>query len=278
MSIEEYFHQINPLNDPLIPCIIYDVFSPPNFSFMLHWHEEFEIIHIISGRAKFILGYDSIERGPGNSLIIYPNALHSITFLTKSFHYICIVINKSFCVQNQIRFDDYIYPVTISDDELGAKISAIAMEKKEREKLYKPLIRAKIIDLVIFLIRKYGSPKSSNIANSGESNPKLELVKRAITFIRENFQRQFTIDELCSAVAASKYYLCHLFKNYTDKTIVEYVNIIRCEYAKELLNSGKFNVTQSAKESGFQDNSYFSRTYKRYIGVFPSEEKLKVIM
>jgi AraC-like DNA-binding protein len=277
MSINNYFHQINPLKDPSIPCIIHDVFSPPYSSFMMHWHEEIEILYFISGNAKLIVGYDSIEAGQGDTIVINSNTLHSTTVLSESYQYLCIMINKSFCIQNQIQLDNYVYPISVSDAELGVKISSIARENKERGEFYKPLIRAEIIDLVVFLTRKYGTPRHTNIMNNGETDLKLELVKRAIAYIRENFQNQFTIDELCSAVAVSKYYLCHLFKSITNKTIVEYVNIIRCEHAKEMLNSGKFNVTQSAEESGFQDISYFSRTYKRYIGVFPSEEKVKII-
>ena len=245
---------------------------------MIHWHEEFEIIHLVGGRAKFVVGNKSIEGGPGDNIIINTDTLHGLTVLDKSYRHLVIMVNKSFCAQNSILFDNYVYPVSVSDDELGTKIATIAREEKERGVFYKPLIRAEIIDLMVFLTRKYGTPRRLSLVNDRDTDQKLEYVKRAITFIRGNFRRQFSIDELCGAAAISKYYLCHLFKDMTSKTIVEYINMIRCEYAKEMLDSGKFNVTQSAKESGFQDNSYFSRTYKRYIGIFPSEEKKKISM
>jgi AraC-like DNA-binding protein len=60
----------------------------------------------------------------------------------------------------------------------------------------------------------------------------------------------------------------------TGKTLVEYINIVRCEHARELLSSGSFNVGESAEQCGFQDISYFSRIYKKYIGILPSEEKV----
>jgi AraC-like DNA-binding protein len=101
---------------------------------------------------------------------------------------------------------------------------------------------------------------------------KLSYVKSTLTFIRRKHKEHITLNQICDYVGLDKFYLCHLFKQITGETIVEYINFIRCEYAKKYLASGDFTVIECAEQSGFPDSSYFSRVYKRYMGVLPSEE------
>jgi AraC-like DNA-binding protein len=246
--------------------------------FIMHWHDEFEVLHITDGYGRHIVGADPVDAGAGDSVIINSNVLHNITATRAPYKFKGIMINKIFCLQNQIELDNMIYPAFIRDAELSERISSIIQEDIDKKNLYKPLIRAKLIELMVFLSRNYGKRQVCGDMNNWKLSPKLSLVKSCLTYIRNNFQSQFTIDELCRAVGVSKYYLCHVFKKATNKTIVEYINIIRCEYARELLNSGKFNVTQCAEKSGFQDNSYFSRIYKRHMGVLPSTEKSNIVV
>ena len=53
---------------------------------------------------------------------------------------------------------------------------------------------------------------------------------------------------------------------------MDYVNFARCSQARRLLITGRYNVTEAAQRSGFENLSYFTRTYKRYMGALPSRE------
>ena len=60
------------------------------------------------------------------------------------------------------------------------------------------------------------------------------------------------------------------FKKYTGNTVFEYINISRCKTAATLIASG-MSVSAAANECGFENLSYFSRTYKKYMGKLPSD-------
>ena len=56
----------------------------------------------------------------------------------------------------------------------------------------------------------------------------------------------------------------------TGKTVVDYLNFLRCERAQFLLSTGDCNVQEAAERCGFCSGSYFSMVYKRQIGEAPS--------
>ena len=78
------------------------------------------------------------------------------------------------------------------------------------------------------------------------------------------------MDSVCRETGFSKSYICHTFKEVTGQTVLDYVNFLRCNHARSLLASGKYNVGESALQSGFSNLSYFSRTYRRIMGELPS--------
>ena len=97
-----------------------------------------------------------------------------------------------------------------------------------------------------------------------------ETVKSVITYIRENYNKKITLDEISKAVLCDKYALCREFKKYTGQTITEYLNYYRCVKAKELLEEG-YSVTETADLCGFGNLSYFGETFKMHIGYSPSK-------
>jgi AraC-like DNA-binding protein len=62
-----------------------------------------------------------------------------------------------------------------------------------------------------------------------------------------------------------------LFNSVYGQSPIEYMRSVRIEYAKELLTSGEYSVTQVASLSGFNDAAYFSREFKKYFSVAPSK-------
>ena len=111
------------------------------------------------------------------------------------------------------------------------------------------------------------------IKTSPNSNMKnFETVKSVITYIRENYNKKITLDEISKAVLCDKYALCREFKRLTGQTIIENLNNYRCINAMCLLNEG-YTVAKAAELCGFDNLSFFTKTFKKYIGKLPSEYK-----
>ena len=99
-------------------------------------------------------------------------------------------------------------------------------------------------------------------------------VKAAIRFMRENYARKLSLQEIASAVLTDQYALCRSFKQYTGQTIVEYLGRYRCSRAIDCLQNGKA-VSETAFLCGFASPSFFIKTFKKYTGHNPSFYKMR---
>jgi AraC-like DNA-binding protein len=99
----------------------------------------------------------------------------------------------------------------------------------------------------------------------------ISCIKKAIGFIRSECQREITLDEVCQLVGLSKYYFAREFKRITGQTIVNYINITRCENAKVMLCESDSSIAQISLQCGFSDQSYFTRVFKATTGISPTK-------
>ena len=90
-------------------------------------------------------------------------------------------------------------------------------------------------------------------------------------YINENFKENITLDELCFLSGTNKTTLCSEFKKVYGFTVVNYINKLKIKEAKKLLREGKMNFTQIAEYVGFSTVHYFSRTFKQYEKMSPSD-------
>ncbi len=95
-------------------------------------------------------------------------------------------------------------------------------------------------------------------------------ISAAISFVTENYDKAFTLDELAGSVSMDKYYLIRQFRARTGYTPKEYQNELRLNKAEKLLKTGNLSVTEIAKETGFTDIRAFLALFKKRYGVSPS--------
>jgi len=101
----------------------------------------------------------------------------------------------------------------------------------------------------------------------------LQAVQKAADYIVKNSDRKITIDEVAQYVYLSPCYLSRIFKQNLGCTLMEYLTQVRVEKAKAMLRDPKYNITQVAEESGFEDPGYFTRVFKKIEGITPSRYK-----
>lgn len=91
-------------------------------------------------------------------------------------------------------------------------------------------------------------------------------------YIRGYYNRKLTLDEIAQAIYVDKYALCRDFKRLSGQTIVQYTNSYRCQQAAEHIANG-CTVAEAAEQCGFDNISFFIKTFKKYMGMLPSSYK-----
>ncbi len=104
-----------------------------------------------------------------------------------------------------------------------------------------------------------------------------QILQKAIDYICENYNMSITLNELAEHTYVSTYYLSRMFKKELGKNFVEYLNEVRIAKAKELLKDNKYKTYEVAELVGIQDPHYFSKIFKKYVNMTPTEYKDKQI-
>ena len=91
-------------------------------------------------------------------------------------------------------------------------------------------------------------------------------------FIASHYQDEsLSIKDISEHVFLSSSYLCTLFKNETGLTLNQYLTDFRIEKAKKLLTDPRYKIAEISAKVGYSDGNYFGKTFKKMVGVSPSE-------
>ena len=129
-------------------------------------------------------------------------------------------------------------------------------------------------DELIDLINSFSRDLVNKIYNYN-SNILNDMVEDIIKYINENFIHSITRDDIAKHVHASASYVSTVFNKVTGQTLVKYINSVRINEAKRLLDEGKYSRQEIAGMVGFNDYAYFSNIFKRYTGKSPSKWQKK---
>jgi two-component system response regulator YesN len=98
-------------------------------------------------------------------------------------------------------------------------------------------------------------------------------LQKAIDYICLNYSESITLNEVAEHTYVSIYYLSRMFTKELGKNYVDYLNEVRIEKAKEYLRDSCYKTYEIAELVGIKDAHYFSKLFKKYTGVTPSEYK-----
>ena len=98
-----------------------------------------------------------------------------------------------------------------------------------------------------------------------------EIIRTAIRYISKHYATDLTLTEVAEEVHLTPSYFSSLFKQSTGSSFKEYLNMIRIEESKRLLIGSTASISEISQACGFQDQSYFTKTFKKYTGLTPRE-------
>jgi len=103
-----------------------------------------------------------------------------------------------------------------------------------------------------------------------------DTLSTVLHYIRENFSRQITLDDAAHSVYLSPFYLSHTFKDELGITFIEYLTRVRMEEAMKMLADKSLSMQAIAEGVGYDDASYFSKVFKKNVGVTPNKYRMRL--
>jgi AraC-like DNA-binding protein len=236
--------------------------TPHKVSAEQNWHDELEIELCTEGEGEVLLDGKSYTFREGDVIIVNSGVLHH-TGSNGRVVYTCLIPRLALC--RTVGLDPtllYFEPL-VQDGELAELIRSLARADKEGGTI---LFRCELLlRILLILQRRYALPKAKRV----ETRPHMQSVREAIALIRRDFSKKITLDAIARSVYIDKYTLCREFKRATGQTVIEYVNSYRIQKASHLI-SGGYTVSEAARTCGFENMSFFTRTFKKHLGCLPS--------
>ena len=99
----------------------------------------------------------------------------------------------------------------------------------------------------------------------------IDAVYKTMEYVRANFDKKLSLDEIAKNAFLSKAYLSSIFKEEIGESLTNYINRVRIEKSKVLLLDKEISLIDIANLCGFEDQSYFTRVFKKMVGVSPKK-------
>lgn len=249
------------------------------YEMVSHWHNEFEIVRIIDGELNLKLNNQNFKASAGDILFISPETVHGgmpheCVYECLDFHLDFLSVGCEGCkyffeglIHNEYTVKEHI---KAGDTVIHETVNEIFETMKNKSKGYKFKVIGGLYRLFGEIIDKRYYVNTGAVSEPTVDKNMLKL-KAVLSFMRDNYDKQITLTNMADAADMSPKYFCYFFKEMTQKTPVEYLNTYRVEKAsRKLINSNR-SVTDIAYSCGFNDLSYFIKTFKEHKGVTPAK-------
>ena len=238
-----------------------------------NWHENVEILYVTHGSGMISSDANLFCVSEGDFVVINSNCIHSFYTEDALFIYQCLIVDRSFCLANHFDTNTILFTPSFRDPELEALMHSLQAEYTPP---YRDAFRVQVIrSLVLQIMTRLCCAHSIRDESLRTDTRLLSCIKQAIGYIRSNSDRDLSLDEVAGFVGLSKFYFAREFRRITTHTFVSYVNLIRCEEAKRLLAENNLRIGEIGRTCGFENQSYFTRLFRSYTGMLPSEYRDK---
>ncbi len=138
------------------------------------------------------------------------------------------------------------------------------------------------IEIISYLLKKPGMHNDEKLKNLvsnllikvmelQEVSHPMPYVEKIKMYIKDNFQKAITLETVAKYINLHPSYCSTIFKRSEGHSVTEYINTVRINYAKELLDTSPYRIGEIGARCGIPDPYYFSRVFNKTCGVSPSE-------
>lgn len=257
---------------PYLAYVCYSDWTDGNHSTLMHCHENIaEVLLILKGHGHYTVDLRRYEVDAGDIILCNRGALHDeFPKAGEPYRTLCIGIGNlalpglprgSFL---EDRFSPMFHRPEQFQDlmQLFCQMDRYAAEKESGYQLLCQYLMLAALELVKRMVQ--GRQDSTQ-------TPEHSIFRQIARYIDHHYAEEVTIERLVKEFYVSPYHLSHMFKQKTGYSVKQYLLRRRLGEAQIRLATTQDSIQTIAEESGFEDSSYFSRIFSKYIGMTPSE-------
>ncbi len=232
--------------------------------FPRHIHRALSFGLIERGARVIDIGGDALTVGAGECFVINPGEPHRCAADAPHDYWALALsaasLRKMLALPELPRFA----PTVLRDEAFRQTFAAFVENAEEDDEVFRR--QALLIDLVNYALAHFAAASSESPRDEAAHSE----VRRARHYLESHFDEPVRLDALAALAKLSPCYLNRIFQEEVGVPPYEYLVKIRLSHAQEMLSGGA-SISDAAHESGFADQSHFTRFFKRHIGLTPGE-------
>ncbi len=241
-------------------------------SFPRHTHEGFGVGVIEQGALEFFYRGENVVALPGTINLVNPGEVHTGHAAvedgwTYRMFYFSADVMQNISDQVSDRQGDMPFFKTgvIHDDRLALMIKSLHADLEEGSA---PALeyQSRLLSVFAALVTRH----AINPPVGHKTGNELESVRRAKEYMEGHYRDNISLEYLASIVNMSPFHFIRVFQRQTGLSPHAYLNQVRLRKARQLLRQGR-TIAYTAYETGFADQSHFSRHFKRTMGFTPGQ-------
>lgn len=257
-----------------------------------HWHEEFEVGFVTEGSVAVGCGNRKYVLNRGEIFFVNSNVLHAMhnnqpgeNAVFKSVTFSGSIVGGS---ANSIFYTKYLLPVLNNinlrdciikaEDDLCPKILSIVSDvwdsMYKEPSGYEILVRNRLSDLFCLL----GSLEKNTAGHSAQKGCNLlqeNRMQALLDYIHKNYSQKITLEDLAKTASVSKTEILRCFKSIIGQSPMNYLKTYRLQRAAYMIANTDHTIGQICEECGFNDNSYFTRSFKEIYHYTPHDYRVR---
>lgn len=250
----------------------------PRYEMSYHWHIEYEIIRILKGEFLMTIGEEEFLARAGDIIFVKGGLLHG--GIPVKCMYECIVFNLDALMTSSPAGDRLLKKIRDDsiqvlnhfpkpDPELMRIAERMFGQMKIQAEGHELIVIGAFYEFFGYVLERRHYIITQDIStNEGR---RIEHLKRALEVIENSYPDCITLDDLAKAAGMNSKYFCRYFREMTHRTPIDYLNYYRIEQACFKLATSNSSIADVGMSCGFNDVSYFIKTFKKYKGMTPKK-------
>lgn len=219
----------------------------------------FILIYTLSGQGKLIHNNRACLLHPKTTALIDCSTMHRYESSSKNWHFLWLHIDgEGIHSYNEFVDDDCCGVFNVSDSDFVHNLEFVQLLAGRSDTISLIQISNTLSDMLSTLLTRHLASRLNGYNSYSHYND----ITSVISFIRANFSKDVTLDDMTALVNISKYHFIRLFKKQTGMTPYEYMINYRIYQSKRLLRTTDLSVNEISSRVGFSSPSNFIQKFK----------------